>query len=187
MKNEYKIDLAISRRIAKERQQQLGEARQLAYTDPLTNVKNKHAYVELEEEYDKAISDGDVEDFAVAVFDLNGLKHINDTKGHQAGDDYLVKSVNMIGAVFGKEELYRFGGDEFVVILRGDKFIRRQELNDKFQKQVDDNLKKTNAPVVALGMSKFRAGQDNTFRAVFNRADKIMYARKDALKEKRSY
>ena len=75
----------------------------LAYTDPLTGVKNKHAYVELEDKIDKLIADGEMKNFSVVVFDLNDLKLINDKLGHYAGDKYIIDAVKIIQQFFSKK------------------------------------------------------------------------------------
>ena len=162
--------------------QALDSALQLAYTDSLTNTKSKYAYVEMEESIDKEIANNSIGEFGIVVFDLNGLKGINDELGHDAGDKYIVNAVKIIKEYFGEEELYRFGGDEFVLILKGDKYKNRVRLLADFNVRIEKA--KGYDPVISAGMSAYRKGVDNTFRAVFNRADKIMYGRKDSLKER---
>ena len=169
--------------INKQNEAELNKAMQLAYTDPLTGVKSKHAYVELEDEIDKKIAKNQMNEFAVAVFDLNGLKKINDTYGHEAGDDYIVKAVDIISEYFPFDSIYRFGGDEFVVMIEGDIFKDRTKLYNAFLKRIDDAIE--DEPVISSGVSRFRPETDNTFRAVFYRADKMMYSRKELLKERR--
>ena len=64
-------------------------ARDLAHRDPLTGVKSRHAYIEKEKEMDALVESGQAPPFAVAVLDVNGLKQINDTYGHKAGDQQI--------------------------------------------------------------------------------------------------
>ena len=181
-KETIKEALQESVQVNKQSEEQLDKVMHLAYTDPLTGVKSKHAYVEMEEQLDQLIAKHEAKDFAIAVFDLNGLKKINDTLGHNAGDAYIVKSIKIISKYFPFDSLYRFGGDEFVAILEGESFEERQKRHDEFLKEIEENIKK-NEPVISSGISKFRPETDNTFRAVFYRADKLMYARKELLKE----
>ena len=166
-----------------QNKEKLGEALFLAYTDSLTGVKSKHAYVEMEEEYDRKISNNEIDEFAIIVFDLNGLKIINDTLGHEAGDNYIIESVKIIKSCFPTDQIYRFDGDEFVVVLEGEKFLTRQKCLNKFNSIIDENIEKESGPIVSSGISKYKKGIDNSFRAVFSRADKMMYSRKDYLKE----
>ena len=182
IKEEYKAQLEQSRSLVKQGEIQLNETKLIAYTDPLTNVKNKHAYVEEEERIDKMIAEGKMGDFAVVVFDLNGLKIINDTRGHEAGDQYIVDACRTIEKYFGSDHLYRYGGDEFVVLLFNEQFQNRTKILAKFSAFIDECLD-TDLPIISHGMSKYRPGDDFTYHAVFYRADKIMYSRKDILKE----
>ena len=165
-----------------ENEEKLSEALSLAYIDPLTGVKNKYAFVELEEKYDKMISNNQICDFAVVVLDINGLKIINDTLGHDYGDRHIVDCVNIILKYFPHDSVYRFGGDEFVVVLTANAYINRHKSHDLFIKEIDENVI-NNKPVIASGMSRFKKETDNSFRTVFSRADKIMYSRKEYLKE----
>ena len=170
-------------KISEANEEKLGKALTLAYSDPLTGVKSKHAYVELEEKYDKLISEGTANEFAIIVFDLNGLKKINDTKGHEKGDEYIVESVKIIANYFPFETIYRFGGDEFVAVLEGDAFKHRQKNLHNFMKEIDENAHAGDKPIISSGISVYRKCTDNTFRAGFYRADKMMYSRKEFLKE----
>ena len=154
----------------------------IAYTDPLTGVKSRHACVEEEIRIDRLISTHEMDDFVIIVFDLNGLKYINDTLGHEQGDNYIIESVNIIASCFPREAIYRYGGDEFIVILEGNEIGNRRKYHAEFTKIIDANIG-TDKPVIASGMSKYREDVDNTFKAVFYRADKMMYARKEHLKE----
>ena len=182
-KETFKSAYQETSKINEENQERLGEALTLAYTDPLTGVKSKHAYVELEEKYDRLINENKIDDFAILVFDLNGLKHINDTLGHEKGDEYIKESVSIIASFFPFESIYRFGGDEFVVVLNGEEYKNRQKFHNEFMKQIDANAHEGNKPIISSGISRYRKGTDNTFRAVFYRADKMMYSRKELLKE----
>ena len=181
-KEEYRIALNKSQRQEQIKEQELGHAIQIVNTDPLTGVKSRYAYVEMEEQMDKIISKNEAEEFAVVVFDLNGLKVINDTLGHEAGDEYIVNAVHIIEDYFGKEELYRFGGDEFVCVLKGSVYKNRRNLMRSFNSFIEKS-EENNTPTISAGMSAYKAGEDNTFRAVFMRADQGMYARKIYLKE----
>ena len=57
---------------------------------------------------------------SVIMCDLNGLKKVNDSYGHEAGDKYICDSAEVLTSCFGKENVYRIGGDEFMVIILGE-------------------------------------------------------------------
>ena len=154
----------------------------MAYRDPLTGVKSKHAFVEKEEELDAAIDQRSIEYFAVIVFDVNGLKHVNDTLGHKAGDAYIKEASALICNTFDHSPVFRTGGDEFVALLNGRDYPNRTELLEGFDRQVEENIKEGKV-VVSAGMSEFDPQTDNCFHTVFERADQLMYERKSKLKE----
>ena len=165
-----------------ERQRELEEARIQVEIDALTGVKSKHAYVDREEQIDKLINKGEMGNFAIVVFDLNDLKLVNDTYGHDAGDIYIISATKLISQIFANSEIYRIGGDEFVALLEGDDYDNRDSLLAQFNEKILQNLKKRGV-VVSSGISTFIPGKDNTFIQVFNRADKEMYQCKHELKE----
>ena len=181
MQDDRRIELEEMLRREAQQEKELGSAKKLAYTDSLTGVKSSHAYVEMIKKVDQRIVDDDIREFGVAVFDLNGLKTVNDTKGHDAGDQYIQSACRMICEQFKHSPVFRIGGDEFVAFLEGEDFRNRKILLAAFETQIDDNARQGKA-VVASGMAIFRHGHDNSYRRVFERADHRMYDRKGALK-----
>ena len=157
------------------------ETKELAYVDPLTGVKNKHAFVEIEHEVDELIHDGILDGFSLLIFDLNDLKLINDTYGHDTGDLYIKKSCEIIAKIWPTVEIYRYGGDEFIIILEGDDYEERLQNIELFNKQIEENIG-TSEPVVAIGFADYIKSRDNSLRSIFVRADEMMYNRKRKLK-----
>jgi diguanylate cyclase (GGDEF)-like protein len=119
--------------------------------------------------------------FAVAVCDVNGLKHVNDTLGHKAGDAYIRAASAMICEIFKHSPVYRIGGDEFAVYLTGRDYERRAELMQQLHDRSAANIAGGEV-VVAGGLSDFRPGEDRDIHTVFARADGRMYEEKAALK-----
>ena len=161
-----------------------GSVKQLAYRDALTNVKNNNAYTEAKDSLDIRIHDEVLEELGIAVFDVNDLKLVNDTMGHDEGDRYLREACSMICNVFKHSPVYRVGGDEFVVLLEGEDYQNREMLMEEFDKKVEENLQNGGA-VVSGGMDVFVPGDDFGFDSVFRRADARMYERKTQLKKKK--
>ena len=117
----------------------------------------------------------------VVVFDLNGLKIINDTMGHEAGDAYIKEACALICQHFDHSPVFRIGGDEFVAILKGCDYENREELESSFRETIDDN-RKNGSVVVSSGLAVYIPGKDESYNDVFNRADELMYQRKQTLK-----
>ena len=172
---------AIISRRARESEEELGLVRDRANTDPLTGVKSKHAYAERESAVSHEVKEGQAEEFSVVVCDVNGLKHVNDTLGHKAGDEYIRAASRLICELYKHSPVYRVGGDEFVVILTGRDYEHREQILKELNVQVEANIEK-GAVVVSVGMSDYRPGEDQDFHTVFERADGLMYQRKQQLK-----
>ncbi len=164
-----------------EHEKELNEARAAAYTDPLTGVKSKAAYAERERYFEESVADGDAENFAVVVCDINGLKQVNDSMGHKAGDKLIKDACRMICELFKHSPVFRVGGDEFVVILTGQDFERRLEIMEDMNRRVEYN-KRNYQVVIAVGMSEYVPDADKNYHEVFERADALMYVRKNELK-----
>ena len=106
--------LDISSRKAAER-----ELERIALTDSLTGVANRyHLYAALDDACKKAARQNCI--IAVMSIDLDGFKGVNDTYGHLAGDDVLVKTASRIrDSIRESDMLARPGGDEFIVVFDG--------------------------------------------------------------------
>ena len=99
----------------------------IAYQDALTHVKNKASYNLKTAELAAQIANGQAE-FAVVMIDLNHLKIVNDTYGHEKGDQYIVGSCKIISDIYKHSPVYRIGGDEFVIILQVEDYRNRDAL-----------------------------------------------------------
>ncbi len=161
----------------------LNTEKELARRDDLTGVKNKTAYHELEKAVQENIDNGlDYLPFALVVCDTNNLKKINDIEGHTSGDEYLKNSAKLLCDIFVHSPVFRVGGDEFVIFLRGDDYTSRNELMKSLKEKVLDNLHSGSGPILASGMSEFIPGEDCLVSEIFDRADKEMYEDKENLK-----
>ncbi|MGN0384860.1 MAG: diguanylate cyclase [Lachnospiraceae bacterium] len=156
------------------------EINALAYKDGLTGVKNKTSYIDYTENLTK---EKDVE-YAVALFDVNNLKILNDTYGHEQGDAMIVLACSYICRVFRNSPVFRIGGDEFVVILRGEDYRNKESLLQHFA----DNMSREKLDItpfcelsVAFGMATKEA--DESFEEVFRQADREMYRKKKEMKD----
>ena len=169
----------------KEQIQALKLANELARRDELTGTKNKNAFRELECSIQSNIENGlGYLPFAIIVCDINDLKHINDTLGHKAGDDYIRSSSRLICSIFSHSPVFRIGGDEFVVFLRSQDYDNRNELLDTLRALVLSNLSEQNGPIIASGLAVYEPDSDSSFSEVFERADSMMYINKNTLKSK---
>ena len=112
----------ISNQLLMERLEELSTA------DPLTGMLNRRA---MDNRMAAMAADEEGMPFGIISIDVNGLKAENDSAGHDAGDQLIRNAANALSGVFRKDDLYRPGGDEFVVIADGmvrDAFQERIEL-----------------------------------------------------------
>ena len=123
----------------------------------------------------------------MAVFDLNGLKLINDTQGHEAGDACIVEASRFICRQVRHSPVFRIGGDEFVAILENRDYENREQLLAGFNRQTEENLREGREVVIACGLADYEPGADVGFHDVFSKADGQMYDRKRALKDMGAY
>lgn len=177
--NDYKNKIHL---IEEEKKIEVGTVKILAYTDSLTKVKNKYAYLEDEAKLDERISNGELKNLAVIVFDLNDLKIVNDTFGHALGDEYICDAADLICKQFKHSPVYRIGGDEFVALLEGDDFDNKDELLQSFRNRVRENINKYSV-IISSGIAIYDPQIDKSYQSIFSRADKAMYKNKDLLKE----
>ncbi len=161
-----------------------------AYTDALTRVRNKAAFNIQAERLNRTLRqqrEGEPEEFAIAMFDLNDLKVINDECGHDRGDRYLQKACRTICRVYAHCPVFRLGGDEFAALLRNEDYDNREALLEEFDRAVQENNRNEEKPwekiSVARGMATYRAGTDANVEDVLRRADQRMYRDKRRQKE----
>ena len=155
------------------------------YVDALTRVKNKGGFDVIIARLDDAIRSGEGSEwlqFALVMFDCNGLKSINDRYGHERGDIYLQKAAQLICQVFTHSPVYRVGGDEFVVLLEREDFDWREELLATFDAKAAETNDAAEHPWeridIAKGVASYRPGEDESAEQVLRRADTRMYENK---------
>ena len=150
-----------------------------ANKDPLTGVKNKRSYEAAIASLNDDIG-ADTDDFGIAVIDMNDLKHINDTYGHEHGDEAIVILCRIICNVFKHSPVYRYGGDEFAVILRRHDLMQIRSLIRRFKNDLEAQRNKEEMQPwlkvsAAIGYAIYEPMIDEDANSVFKRADKAMY------------
>jgi len=168
---------------SREKEAELTEA---ANIDVLTQVRNKRAFVAEEEKKDEEIKNGTAK-FGVAVIDMNNLKTINDTYGHEKGDEAIKDLCSRICNTFKHSPVYRIGGDEFVVILENQDLENRDRLVSTFTEtfKKEEQKKPWRGTSAALGCKLYDKKLHNKFSDVFKAADAEMYKQKVQMKQKR--
>jgi diguanylate cyclase (GGDEF)-like protein len=161
----------------------------VVYQDALTQVKNKAWYEKTKERVDKEIKNGRAR-FAIVMVDLNQLKVVNDTYGHERGDEYIFGSCHQICGVYVHSSVCRIGGDEFVVLLENSDYDNRAFLLDRLKTAFEESSTDvTRHPwerySAAVGMAVYVRSDDGSIDEVFRRADSQMYEDKQRQKAER--
>ncbi|MBE7068899.1 MAG: diguanylate cyclase [Ruminococcaceae bacterium] len=179
-------DLRIEKAAEKMKQQQsdLVVMKNLAYSDSLTNVKNKTAYDDTTGYIDEQIKAGTAE-FAVIMCDLNYLKIINDTRGHKAGDEVLRRAAHLLCQAFPMSAVFRIGGDEFVVLPSGIEYARLEYHLDNLRLMLEEEREASKVleerVSFSVGCAMFDREKDKSYQEVFERADELMYEEKQKI------
>ena len=165
------------------------EMNALANKDSLTGVRNKTAYDNEVMRLEWNLEDG-IKSFGFAMIDLNFLKKINDTYGHEQGNAAIKKLCCIVCNIFDHSPVFRIGGDEFVVILEKSDYNNVKALVQEFNLQIsaasnDQSLEPWERVSAAIGYALYDEGLDKTVSDVFNRADKAMYVNKRLMKASR--
>ena len=166
----------------------IGDLNSLAYSDALTSVKNRSSFDIAMKEIQDRIDRQEKVEFAIVMFDCDGLKDINDKYGHDKGNVFLKNSSLLMSKIFSHSDVYRIGGDEFVSILFDEDYASREELKDKFFKQSKEisnfgkeDWEKVN---VSVGLAAYDPEIDSSADDVLIHADHLMYQNKRARKRK---
>ena len=161
---------------------QLSIIRSKAYVDESTGLENRSSYLSYIESVDECIQRNDIE-FAIAMFDINSLKEINDTLGHDVGDKAILKIANILKQTFENEKIFRIGGDEFVVIIKANSNDMEKYFNLFDGILAESNEKDDISVDVSKGFAVYDNEYDRSYRRTFVRADYAMYADKKAYYE----
>lgn len=161
----------------------IGEINDMAYKDGLTGVKNKACYMSYLDRLREKVSAGSVK-FGIVVMDVNGLKSINDNRGHEAGDQLIKNASSIICRYFSHSPVFRTGGDEFVVIMESEDYDNREKIIEDFRNYMmihKNDSPDEHTPSVASGMACFPDDSED-ISEVCRLADERMYKNKTAMK-----
>ena len=158
----------------------LEESEAKALVDALTNVLNRNAYNmkigELVHEYKRY-----KEEWALLVLDIDHFKKFNDTYGHKTGDKVL-KSVaaTVSNSIRVSDHIFRYGGEEFVVILSRINKETTKNLSEKIRREVERDyfVDGDNELKVTMSIGAAIITPEDTEASLFERADKALYQAK---------
>jgi two-component system cell cycle response regulator len=169
------------RQLAKERVQILEKLEKLAITDGLTKLYNlRHFYNQLEVEVDRSNRYG--HSLGLLLLDIDRFKVYNDTCGHLEGDKVLIKLCQIIRSCLRTmDSAYRYGGEEFTVILPETSGEEAETVAHRIRKAVETEkfFPEPNKPyqvTISIGVTEYC--KEENFADFIKRADKAMYLSK---------
>ncbi len=157
------------------------EMEQLALSDELTGLRNRRGFLLLADQALRLAPRTRAKCVLVFV-DVDGLKRVNDTRGHAAGDALIVDAARVLTSVFRESDVVgRVGGDEFAVFALLDDNEGASAVNARLQAEID----KFNAQAVpsmrvslSIGIEEIPATADVPLDVLLSRADRAMYEKK---------
>ena len=178
---ELKEELELHRKKSVDLAKKLEQSQAQALVDPLTNALNRSAYNmkmgQLIHEFKRY-----GESWALLILDIDKFKKFNDDFGHQTGDKVL-KSVSgtIRNSIRVSDQLFRYGGEEFVVILNHVDEKKSSLLAEKICRQVEkDYFVDAGAKLkVTISIGGAVVTKDDTELSIFERADKALYQAKN--------
>ncbi len=179
-------DLSQAESTISEKEKQIGEISRVALRDTLTGVGSLAAFNRKCEELAEKRRTEPIP-IAVVMMDINELKIINDSYGHEAGNKYLRGCCHLICETYRHSPVFRLGGDEFAAILTNTDYEHREELMQMLNETCEKAYACTDIDPwdrysIAVGMSEW-ADEEMTYVAAFSRADKAMYIAKREFKQ----
>lgn len=173
----------------KDTEEQADAMAELASRDSLTGIRNKTAYDKYIESNKETFLSGD-EGFGFVMIDLNYLKKTNDTYGHDKGNISIIKLCKTVCEIFDHSPVFRIGGDEFIVVLKGRDYGNIEKLMRAFHERTagfekDASLQPWEKVSAAIGYALYDKEIDNGIEDVFKRADEAMYECKTSMRAHR--
>ncbi len=148
-----------------------------ANMDKLTGLKNKNSY---EIDVENIINSGKQHKYSCLIADLNGLKRVNDTLGHQTGDMYIRSGAEVLrnAASTFHYVAYRIGGDEFALLCKDATSADMEELCERIDQMIEHENHMDKPISMSKGYAMFNSSLDSDLRETLERADVAMYTNK---------
>lgn len=182
---ELESNLSRSKDQIKELNQNIEIIRNESMTDALTGIANRKKFdLTIEKELNFARSENDT--LSLLIADIDHFKNFNDTHGHQTGDQVLRLVASILKQnVKGRDLAARYGGEEFAIVLpqtsiHAAKIVADQVRNAVANKELVKKSTNTKLGRITLSVGAAELKADDTIESLIARADKCLYAAKDA-------
>jgi len=164
-----------------ERRRADEEIRMLAISDALTELYNRRGFISLAEQQIKRANRTN-KTLALFFIDIDGLKIVNDTKGHEEGDRLLINAANILKQTFRESDIIaRIGGDEFAVLAA----VNASETSEIVLSRLTEHIRSHNALPdqkyeisMSIGTAIYNPATPRSLDDLMSRADELMYEQK---------
>ncbi|MGZ4968089.1 MAG: GGDEF domain-containing protein [Methylobacter sp.] len=164
--------------------QELAHARESAKTDALTGLLNRRAFDQKLHEHIEAHRRNNI-DLCLLILDIDHFKQVNDTFGHQTGDNVLRYTANLMKQHITEQHYAaRYGGEEMAIIMPNTPLNKAMEVAEKIRTalakhplKLKGSKKSIGKVTMSIGISSFKT--DDSIESLIERADKAMYRAKD--------
>lgn len=160
-------------------EEEISKYKKMAFYDQLTGIYNRHKFREIAKKFDKQRLP-----YGLLFFDIDNFKAINDTYGHDVGDEVLKRVTKLIQNHIRKEDYFgRWGGEEFLLLIKNTTLITLKQQAENLRYIIENSFFETVKHVtVSIGLSCSCKNED--FETVLKEADMALYRAKTAGKNK---
>jgi len=166
-----------------ERKRMEAELLAMSLRDQLTEIYNRRGFINLAEQQIRKANRARRQ-MLLSFIDIDGMKEINDTLGHEEGDRALIDTANILRQTFRKSDIIaRIGGDEFAVLAPDRTGFNPEILSKRIQQTIDDWNAKGYRPYrisLSWGTVIYDPKSPTTLDQLMSSSDELMYARKKA-------
>ena len=165
-----------------------GQLQQMALTDELTGVRNRRGFLLLADQAWRLARRARVRCLLMFI-DVDGLKYVNDTQGHRAGDELLVDAARVLTEVFRETDVIgRVGGDEFAILELVDGVEASDAGSNRLRARIEEFNRRGGKPfqlAMSFGIEELPPTGELSLEMLLARADSTMYERKHARRQRR--
>jgi diguanylate cyclase (GGDEF)-like protein len=173
------------RKLIEDLERSREEMRLMAITDPMTKLYNRRYFSEISEDI-FSVAKRNGHHLGVIMLDIDKFKRINDTYGHQIGDEVIISLANVILThIRQSDTACRYGGEEFVILLPETDMNGVRNVAEKIRRAVEESKMELPDGVelkytVSLGITEADFEKDRNVEKVIGRADEALYDAKES-------
>jgi diguanylate cyclase (GGDEF)-like protein len=154
----------------------LFEANEEKLTDPLTKIGNRR---KLDTDFESLAIEGDEESIGILMLDLDNFKALNDIYGHSLGDHALKMFTEEVSNMLREDDfMYRYGGEEFIVIVKGEALIVKS-IAERIRAHIDKvNWQWLGLPKITVSIGCSQGSKGTMLSKLLSEADEALYIAK---------